>query len=312
MTYVIAEIGSNFRSFEEARDSISIAASCGVDAVKFQCARYAELYGPKELDPQEWKLNIYDWLPDLAKKAKVSGVDFLCTAFSVEGLRVIDEHVVAHKIAGSDLGYVQLLQAARETGKHVYLSSGGSHHQDIEIALNVLDPKNTTLMYCYSEYPSTYHDLRFIDEFRNSYNVPIGYSDHSIDCFTPFVAATVYGAICIEKHFRAFENMATPDEPHSINPTRMRHLCRSLRSPDVLIRSYEGEQDMFAKHNRRLVATAPLNTGDSLAYGVNFGAYRVRDPDVKGCRPHLADEVTGRRAAVPFNPGDTIGVGEYT
>lgn len=43
--FIIAEVGSNWTSFEHAKDSISMAKQCGADAVKFQAFTAGDLYG---------------------------------------------------------------------------------------------------------------------------------------------------------------------------------------------------------------------------------------------------------------------------
>jgi sialic acid synthase SpsE len=118
--YIIAEIGSNWSTLGEAIGSIGIAAGCGVDAVKFQLFSHKDLYGfdgpGGGIEP--------DWLPQLKEKADACKVDFLCSAFSVEGVELVDKYVHVHKIAASEAAWPQLIDMVRDTGKPAIVTAG--------------------------------------------------------------------------------------------------------------------------------------------------------------------------------------------
>jgi len=307
--YIIAEVGSNFTTFDDAKDAIPLAKACGADAVKFQCFTSKEMYGFEG----ERDLDIREWLPHLKEKADACDIDFLCTAFSPETLKLVDKlGVKAHKIASSDLSYIDLLKAAKETGKHVYLSVGGHHWNDIRSALEYMGKTNTTVMYCCSEYPSRWHNLRAINVIRDTYNCNAGYSDHSIDVYTPVTAYHKHGATVIEKHFNPKPEVNTPDSGHSLCPDSFAYMCAMLRNGDEPIKyPSPGERDMLLRHNRRLIVTQNINTGDALQYGRNFGSYRSLKDDTRGLGTWYAYKVDGKRAAKGMNAGDSIGPGDY-
>lgn len=326
MTYIIAEVGSNWRSFDDCKHSIQMARQCGADAVKFQLFTARDLYGSvtdamgmrfldgngnavwdrsRELPP--------DWLPKLADKARAAGIDFLCTAFSVEGLKLVDPYVKAHKIASSDLCHVELLRAAKATGKPIYLSTGASSKGDVERVLQVLEGADVTLMYCASAYPSRMHNLFEMEWMRKTWGRPVGLSDHSLDVvYAPLSAARHFGATVIEKHFTAID-AETPDSPHSLNVDQFKYMVDHIRGArkDIGFGPTPEERDMLLRHNRRLIATRDIAEGEMLDPGKNFGCYRSLKDDRRGLSGFDMAFVAGKTAAKAIKAGDSIGPGDF-
>ena len=131
--YIIAEVGSNWLSEEPylAIQHIIQAKECGCDAVKFQLFNSVELYGYRVKALDQYALP-QQWLGLLKEECDKHKIDFMCTAFSPEGLKLVDPLVRAHKIASSDMKYVQLLDAAESTGKPILWSTGGATMNEIE------------------------------------------------------------------------------------------------------------------------------------------------------------------------------------
>ncbi len=304
--YIIAEIGSNLDYLNQALESIQMAKTVGADAVKFQCFKAEELNAVGLV-----QMDIYEWLPKLADKAKECQIDFMCTAFSPKGLEIIDPYVTSHKIASSDNQYTELLEAAAKTDKFVYVSTGGSSVKDMAYPLSILGRK-AILMYCNSEYPSVNHDLGVIDELRSVYNVPIGYSDHSIDIYTPFLAWQAHEAVVIEKHFNPL-GFCSADSGHSLDYDNFANMvCRlCINSGGSPMAPSTGENAMVQKYNRRLVATKAINIGDALEYGKNVLSLRSIMPCDDPIAPKDSGLIRNKRAKTPFNPGDSITCGGF-
>jgi N,N'-diacetyllegionaminate synthase len=328
MTYIIAEIGSNWRDFNEAKDSIAVAKNCGADAVKFQMFSHTELYGyftPIEMDAEKlpkgatsgkitnklYGLHPED-IPKLAEKAAACGIDFMCTAFSPEGVKFVDPFVKAHKISSCELSYVQLLEAVRDTGKPVYLSVGASSWGDVAKALQILGTKNVTLMYCCVEYPSTWHNLRLINTLRDKFGVAVGFSDHSLDLYTPVTAAHIHGAVAIEKHFKSNADIDSPDAGHSLEANKFMHMVELIRNPNAVMKMPNpGEYDAIMRHNRRLVATVDIQAGQTFKFGENYGTYRSLEKDSHGLSGFEWEVVNGKLATKSIGAGKTIGPGDF-
>ncbi len=321
MTFVVAECGSNWQSFEDAKDSITMAKNCGADAVKFQLFDWVSLYGSDKRTKLEKQTRYpmagqmpLEWLSKLAEKASACGIEFMCSAFSPELLRAVDPYVKTHKIASAELTYRELLEAAKATGKPILLSTGGSSLTDIRMALKILEKElapgvkemTTTLMYCVSAYPAKNVNLFAIDKLKSEFGYPVGYSCHTDDWYTPVAAVRYHGAPVIEKHFK-LRDMDTPDSPHSLNPDEFKEMVDVIRGKaDHICFPEPQERDMQLKHNRRLVASADIAAGQAFNYGKNFGCFRSLREDAEGLHGFADQSVNGKTCKVALKAGDPI------
>lgn len=149
--FIIAEVGSNWQTFDDCKDSIAKAASCGADAVKFQAYDHKALYGVSRRsvawggleDPNRDDVVFpgtlpLEWLPKLKAKADACGIEFMCSAFSPELVEAVDPYVNVHKVASAEMTHIRILEKLRKLGKPVILSTGASGEADIRGALHVL------------------------------------------------------------------------------------------------------------------------------------------------------------------------------
>lgn len=305
--YVISEIGSNFRDQADCVTSIAAAKIAGADAVKFQLFSHRELYGYD--GPAKDGQLPREWIPVLADKAKATGIDFLCTAFSVNGLKFIDPYVTRHKIASSDLTHLDLLRAAKATGKPVLLSTGASSEGDIRAALSVLNGADVTLLYCVSDYPARITDLRMIPLMRDKFRYPVGLSDHSTEIISVPVGALEKGAVVLEKHMTAFPELQSPDRPHSLTADEFLRMTKALEG--LALSPAPEERAMFLQHNRRLVAMVDIPKGAHLQHEENFGAYRSKVEDGRGLIPFAYPDIHGKRATRDLKQGEGVGPGDF-
>lgn len=308
--FIIAEVGSNFESFDDCIESIKTAYICGASAVKFQMFNSADLYG-YDANPDLQCLP-KEWLGKLSLCAIDLGIDFMCTAFSPEGIKIVDPYVKVHKIASSDITDPKMLQAVKATGKPVILSTGAAEWLDIFYALHGNNrgwsgfgpTADVVLLYCNSAYPSKRHNLFAMDELK-SFGPPVGFSDHSTDViYAPVSAVRHFGAVVIEKHFKLRE-MCTPDAGHSLLPEEFKVMCDRIRSPDIGGHNPE-EDHMRHTNQRRLVVTKDLEPGTILKYGVNFGGYRSTQPTASPVSPMFWEDFDGGTISIRMPAGTAL------
>jgi N,N'-diacetyllegionaminate synthase len=311
--FIVAEVGSNWRTFEDCKNSIALAAKCGAHAVKFQAYTREALYG----DLKPWGFSMpgtlpLAWLPKLKEKADACGIEFMCSAFSPELMEAVDPFVNCHKIASAEMTHVRMLEKARELGKPVILSTGASGEQDVKMALEVLGPPPTILMYCVAAYPANQVDLTVIETMREKFKVLVGYSDHTTDVLEIPYMAKIWNAVVLEKHVN-FVGADGPDAPHSLDTDEFA-LMVSLLNGTIKslgeIRPTKAETPMILRHNRRLIATRDIAEGDELREGQNFGIYRSLKDDTHAFSPFMAPEINGLRSRRAIKPGDGIGPGD--
>lgn len=251
--YIIAEIGSNHNGdVQLCKEMIDVAHDCGADAVKLQSwsessliskAEYARNteYSDKErhfgtLEEMVRAYQVSDAMhEEIAAHCARVGIDFLSSAFSPREVDLLRElGVPAIKIASMDINHLPLLAHAASTGIPIILSTGMASLDEVAVAVRTLQEGGDSpvaLLHCISVYPPE-HDaihLRNIPMLAHAFDLPVGFSDHSLGVSVP-LAAIALGASIIEKHFTLDKHMPGWDHAISADPDEMRTICREGRN----------------------------------------------------------------------------------
>lgn len=300
--YVIAEIGSNHNGdMDLCLQLIDAAADCGVDAVKFQSWSNTSLVSRGEYERNttysdtkkhfgslEQMVEAYQFTPAMHRQAaahcRERGVAFMSTPFSQEEVDLLEQlGVGAYKIASMDVNHPLLLEAVARTGKPVILSTGMATLGEVESAVATLRRGGATdiaLLHCVSIYPPDPDDvnLKNIPMLEQTFDMPVGFSDHTIGVAVP-LAAIALGASIIEKHFTVDKDMEGWDHAISADVPEMTVLVSDgrlvHRSLGRHVRTVShAEMEKRAKFRRRAV----------LRYAVPAG-YRLQLEDLDFKRP---------------------------
>ena len=272
-TYVIAEIGLNHNGdVALAKRLIDVAAEAGADAVKFQ-KRTPELATPEHMRdiPREtpWGTMSYldyrrrvefgrDEYIEVSDYALLRGLEWFASPWDEPSVAFLEDlGVVAHKVASACLTDIPLLEALRDTGKPVILSTGMSTIEQIDAAIRVLGTGDLVLLHATSTYPMEPGEanLRMIPALRDRYpGVPVGYSGHERGLQVS-LAAVALGAVAVERHITLDRTMWGSDHAASLEPAGLQHLVRDIRIieealGDGVKRVYEGERAPMAKLRR--------------------------------------------------------------
>ena len=250
--YVIAEIGANHNGdIALAKRMIDEAKRCGADAVKFQSWSTSSLISTGEfarntsyadMDRHFGSLlemvEAYQLTPpqhhELADYCAKLEIDFLSSAFSPNEVDLLVEAgVPALKIASMDITHPLLLEKAAQTGKPVLLSTGLASLAEIARAVDTLRGagcREIVILHCVSLYPppDTDFNLRNIGMLETAFQVPVGFSDHSLGTAIP-LGAVALGACVVEKHFTLDKSMAGWDHWMSADPRELETLCNGAR-----------------------------------------------------------------------------------
>jgi N-acetylneuraminate synthase len=271
--YVIAEIGLNHNGdVDLAKRLIDVAADAGANAVKFQ-KRTPEIATPEHMrDVQRetpWGTMSYldyrrrvefgrDEYVEVGDHATMRGLDWFASPWDVPSVEFLEDlNVVAHKVASASLTDTELLEALRETGKPVILSTGMSTMEQIDRAMGVLNTDRVILMHATSTYPmeSEEANLRMISTLRDRFaGVPVGYSGHERGLQIS-LAAVALGAVAVERHITLDRTMWGSDHAASLEPGGLEHLVRDVRIIETALgdgvkRVFPGEQAPMAKLRR--------------------------------------------------------------
>jgi len=196
----------------------------------------------------------------LIKRAKERGIEFLSTPFDDVSLAfLLSLGLPRIKIGSGDLTNAPLLHAAAQADATVILSTGMATLGEIEDALGVLaygyspskcspnvgafraawrDPvrravlvQRVNLLHCTTEYPCPIGDVNLaaMATMRSSFQLPVGYSDHT-DGFEVSVAAVALGASTIEKHLTLDRKAQGPDHAASLEPAEFKRMVAAIRN----------------------------------------------------------------------------------
>jgi sialic acid synthase SpsE len=230
--YIIAEIGSNLfkhdpqyyhlTNLDMGVSQIQAAKKSGADAVKFQMFTVKELYGPSYPGPESPYALPREWVPVLELECQRVGIDFMCSAFSVDGYKFIDPFVKMHKVASPEALDRDIMEWIGQSTKDSLVSDGCGGPS--------FYAGNMIPMACVSKYPAGPADYD-LDLYSNVW----GLSDHTLGASLGFDAREK-GATYFEKHvdFYKAEGLDTPDSPVSVDGPSFALWVEGIRSRNRL------------------------------------------------------------------------------
>lgn len=242
-TCIIAEIGENhIGKIELAKQMIQEASIAGADVVKFQSYLGRDL---KDDDPEkEWfhKVELSNEAHfELKKFSENHEVEFLSSPFSLERAKFLCEDLGLRKIkiaSGMMLNFGVLDYLNSQRIDTIFISTGLSTVEDIKQTLNHINEiPNIYLLHCVTQYPCIDEEanLRSILTLQKKFNLPAGYSDHTIG-IDSCIAAVALGAKVIEKHF-TFDKNCPEGTDHILSATaeEFKEMVEKIRKVEVLL-----------------------------------------------------------------------------
>lgn len=287
--YIIAEIGSNHNGdMDLCRRLIDSAADAGAHAVKFQSWTETSLIAKEEYDRNaEYsdKKKHFGSLRDMVKTYQFTtdqhfeahsycqkrGIAFCSTPFSKEEADLLEKlDVPFFKIASMDIVHLPFLKYVARKQRPMVISTGMATLAEIEQAVDAVwgeGNEQVVLLHCISIYPPDYDmiHLRNIAALQQAFEVPVGFSDHSLGTAIP-LAAVALGACVIEKHFTLDKDMPGWDHAISADPAELRTIVVEGKNIFTALGSTrrtvtEAEHEKRKKFRRSLVARRALERG---------------------------------------------------
>ncbi len=320
---IIAEAGVNHDGdVTEAHALVDLAADAGADAVKFQTfepealvsaeartARYqtASTEAITQLELlRRYVLPRGAWA-ELLAHAEERGLAFMSTAFDHASLDLVCElGVTALKLGSGELTNKPLLEDAASRGLPVICSTGMGDEREVVDAVQWLSAApHLALMHCVSSYPAPLDqaNLLAIPAMRRRFDVPVGWSDHTVGEVSA-VAAVALGARILEKHITRDTARPGPDHAASADPESFRCYVESVRQASSTLgdgrkRATAAELENVPVVRRSWHARRDLEVGSP-----------VTADDVALLRPAVglapSVDVVGRRLRRPVPSGSPI------
>jgi N,N'-diacetyllegionaminate synthase len=286
--FLIAEIAqAHDGSLGIAHSYIDALASTGIDAVKFQthiAQAESSIHEPfrvkfsyednsrfdywkrMEFTPKQWQ--------GLKEHCEQVGLEFISSPFSIAAVELLENlGVKRYKIGSGEVTNLLLLEKVASTGKPVILSSGMSSMAELTTAYNLLRSfgNSITIMQCTTAYPTKPNQwgLNLIQDLRDQFQVPIGFSDHSGDIYASLSAATL-GASAIEFHAVFDKRMFGPDASASLTINQIELLVIGIREIEqalacpILKDDHAADSDVKIMFGKSLAVNKSLQKGHQI------------------------------------------------
>jgi len=328
--FIIAEAGVNHNGdIHIAMKLIDAAVSAGADAVKFQTFKTENVVSqtaPKaqyQKETGESNESQFDMLKKLeldidAHKTLLSycqkkGIKFLSTPFDHKSIDLLESlGLDVYKIPSGEITNLPYLRHIGSLSKKVIMSTGMSTMSEIKEALSILLKagtlkENITILHANTMYPTPMQDvnLRAMLTIQNYFDIPVGYSDHTLGIEVD-IAAVAMGATVIEKHFTLDKTLDGPDHQASLNPDELKSMVMAIRNIEKamgdgkkVVSSSEKENKDIAR--KSITAIQKINKGDIFTED----NITVKRPG-NGISPMKWDEVIGSKAKKNYLFDDLI------
>ncbi|QOX63403.1 N-acetylneuraminate synthase [Anoxybacterium hadale] len=329
-TLIIAEAGVNHNGrMDLARKLIDAAAEAGADYVKFQtfrskslasaCADKAE-YQKDAKHPGETMLDLvkklelpFECFLDLKQYCAEKGIGFLSAPFDIESAEYLYSIGVDRmKIPSGEITNLPLLEVIAQHSCPIVLSTGMSETAEIRAAIDILNSKgckDITVLHCNTQYPTPMQDVNLLAmiSLRETFEMPAGFSDHTLGMEIP-IAAAALGAAVIEKHLTLDRNMEGPDHKASMEPDEFRIMISCIRNVEKALGNGRKQVTDSERENRR-IARKSIVAARQIRKGERFSAENltVKRP-ADGISPMLWYEVIGQIASRDFEEDELIAV----
>ncbi|MFV8346779.1 N-acetylneuraminate synthase [Flavobacterium sp. ZB4P13] len=302
---IIAEAGVNHNGdIQVAKKLIDEAADAGVDYVKFQTFKADSLVSKSAKKAEYQSVNINDGDDSqyvMLKNLELShenhlelmaycserNIKFFSTAFDVEGVNYLNDLGLSFfKIPSGEITNYPYLKAVALCGKPVVMSTGMCSEMEIKQALDVLikfglKKETISILHCNTEYPTPMQDvnLKAMLAIQKTFEVQIGYSDHTLGIEVP-IAAVALGATIIEKHFTLDRTLPGPDHVASLEPTELKQMVTAIRNIELAM-SGDGEKKPSESETKNIaIARKSIHINKNLSKG-----HTITDNDIISLRP---------------------------
>ena len=330
-TLIIAEAGVNHNGdINLAKRLIDVAATAGVDYVKFQTFKAEKLVtkSAQRAAYQDANTGDGDSQFEMLKKLELSddmhieliqycgqkNIKFLSTAFDLESMDYLKSiGITLAKIPSGEITNLPYLRKVAKLFPEIILSTGMADMQEVKDAYNVLiengaQHDSITILHCNTEYPTPMKDvnLKAMLHIEKELGVKVGYSDHTLGIEVP-IAAVAMGACVIEKHFTLDCSMSGPDHAASLESEELIMMVKSIRNIEAAIGGSGIKQPSLSESKNKPIARKSIVAIKEIKKGERYTEQNIgiKRPGT-GISPMKWDEFLKKNANQDFNIDDII------
>lgn len=266
-------------------------------------------------------------------------IDFLSTPFDLESVDLLVQTLglTVLKLPSGEITNAPLILKAAQSGASIILSTGMSTIGEVETALGVLAfgfikgnsarqpslaafqeayisvegqkllQERVTILHCTTEYPAPYEDVNLLvmDTLQHTFQLPIGYSDHT-EGIAITIAAVARGAKVVEKHFTLDRTLPGPDHQASLEPNELELMVQSIRQVEKAL-GHPRKSPVPSELNNRVVARKSIVAAKAIAQGEQFTEHNltVKRPG-DGVLPIYFWDYIGKTATQNYSVDDKV------
>jgi N-acetylneuraminate synthase len=300
-------------------------AQTGVDAVKFQM--HIAQAESSEHEPFRVKFSLEDetryaywqrmsfsleqW-KGIKQHCDTLGLDFLCSPFSNLAVDWLEEiGVKQYKIGSGEVTNFLILEKIAKTGKPVILSSGMSSYVELDKTVEFLKERKVdfSILQCTTAYPTMpeQYGLNVIQELKERYKVPIGFSDHSAKMET-CIAATALGASILEFHVVFDRQLFGPDSKASLTISETKDLVLAVKNVATALSNPIDKNDNTGFSELKQIFEKSLAVNKKLPkdHTLTFEDLEAKKPKNYGILASKYQKVIGRKLKSAKNQWDFL------
>jgi N-acetylneuraminate synthase len=314
MTFIIAEIAqAHDGSLGIVHSYIESVAKTGCNAIKFQThiaeaessihepfrvkfskqdASRMEYWRRMEFSLAQWK--------EIKAHCDELGLEFMSSPFSNAAVDLLEEvGVKRYKIGSGEVNNFVLLEKIAQTGKPVILSSGMSSFEELDATIDFLKHRNVafSILQCTTAYPTQpkQFGLNVINELKERYKVPVGFSDHSASV-EACIAATALGVDILEFHVVFNKDMFGPDAKASLTMKETSQLVKAVKNINTALNNPVDKNDNSRFTTLKYIFEKSLAVNKDLPKGhvITFADLETKKPKGYGILASDYEKVLGK------------------
>ncbi|NAS29826.1 N-acetylneuraminate synthase [Flavobacteriaceae bacterium R38] len=324
--YIIAEIGQAHEgSLGMVHAYIDAVAKTGANAIKFQthiAEAESSVHEPFRVKFSKQDKTRFDywkrmeftpeqWI-EIGKHCKEVGLTFISSPFSNQAVDVLEAaEVEIYKIGSGEVSNFLLLRKIIETEKKIIISSGMSSWEELDKTVSFLEKHNAdySILQCTTSYPTRPEEygLNVINELKERYNVPIGFSDHSASIATG-IAAVALGAEILEFHVVFNKEMFGPDVSSSLTMEETKMLISGVTSvKEALMHPIDkGDNSQFNELKNIFEKSLSVNKNVSKGHIITFSDLEAKKPKGMGISASEFETVIGKTMKTDLKQWDFL------